>query len=719
MNTFETHPKPLKLLLTQIHNGELALPDFQRDFVWEPGAVEELIESIMRAYPAGSLLFLKHSGEGFQVREFEGAPKLKSTMSTSYLVMDGQQRMTSLYQAFFGKGEHIFYLDIRELSESEDVEVAVWHESRKRAERMGLTDIKTQAERLCCPLSVVMTDGFDAWIDEIMDHRAEKGDEAKELRATLRQVNKDWIAPILEYQFPVVTLSSETPLDAVCKMFETLNRRGVKLTVFELLMARSFMNKVSLRQLWDEAQEKYSVFEEFGIDPYYILQTISLLEGKSLKRKEILDMRPDTIMSQWEKATSSLADVITFLRRNAGVLSPSILPYNTMLIPLAAAWAKTTDTKGPAEATRRDKFKTWFWSSVFSQAYEKGPTSRAVADFKDLVRWIGGEDRLPFGVRTLFFNPELFADITPKQRALYRGTLALVCSNGALDFHKAEPLTFDYLESNKVDDHHVFPQAYLKKQGEDEAMNCVLNRTLIDKKTNIRISDKAPSRYLAEIEKEVGKDKLERILASHILPSSELHGDDFESFMKERAKMLFERLKAQVGRDIPLAPVAYIEANDEIDDEGDDDRTNPREKFDPALINAHPETLLDGLPKETEELFIKFTKVLSDKVPNVWFKSNQTKVVFWSPEKVFLTVRLSKSGLHFTTYTDGKALKDVSPIVQKDRGGELWGRIKLKRVEDVNRVVETLLESHQRLQTAVKEGRPTAWWAMTRKERAA
>ncbi len=717
MNIFETHPKPLKLLLTQIHNGELALPDFQRDFVWEPGAVEELIESIMRAYPAGSLLFLKHSGEGFQVREFEGAPKLKSAMSTSYLVLDGQQRLTSLFQAFFGKGEHVFYLDIRELSETEDIEAAVWHESRKRAERMDLMDIQTQAERLFCPLSVVMTDGFDSWIDEIMDHRVEKGDEAKELRATLRQVNKDWIAPILEYQFPVVTLSSETPIDAVCKMFETLNRRGVKLTVFELLMARSFMNKVSLRQLWDEAQEKYPVFEEFNIDPYYVLQTVSLLEGRTLKRKEILDIRPNTIMSHWEKATSSLAEVITFLRRNAGVLSPSILPYNTMLIPLAAAWAKTSDIKGPAEASRRDKFKTWFWASVFSQAYEKAPASRAVADFKDLVRWIAGEDRLPFGVRTLYFNPEMFTDITPKQRALYRGTIALVCSNGVLDFHKAEPLTFDYLQANKVDDHHVFPQGYLKVRGEDEWMNCVLNRTLIDKKTNIRISNKAPSRYLAEIETEVGKEKMEKILSSHILPSSELRGDDFESFMIERAKMLFERLKAQVGRDIPLAQVAYVETHDEIDEEGEDDRMIPREKFDPTSINAYPADLLDGLPKETEELFIRFTESLSAKAPNVWFKSNQTKVVFWSPNKVFCSVRLSKSGLHFTTYTDGKDLKDVSPIVQKDRGGELWGRIKLRRLEDLSRVVETLLESHKRLQIAVKEGRPTAWWAMTRKDR--
>jgi hypothetical protein len=718
MNTFETHPKPLKLLLTQIHNGELALPDFQRDFVWEPGAVEELIESIMRQYPAGSLLFLKHAGEGFQVREFEGAPKLKSAMSTSYLVMDGQQRMTSLYQAYFGKGEHLFFLDIKELSENADIEAAVWHESRKRAERQSLTDIKVQAERLCCPLSVVMTDGFDGWIDEIMEHRPEKGDAAKELRATLRQVNKDWIAPILEYQFPVVTLAPETSLDAVCKMFETLNRRGVKLTVFELLMARSFMNNVSLRQFWDEALEKHQVFQEFGIDPYYVLQTISLLAGKSLKRKEILEMSPELLMEYWASATTGLAEAIQFLRRNTGVLSPNLLPYNTMLIPMAAAWAKTSDIKGPAEASRRDKFKTWFWSSVFSQAYEKGPTSRAVADYKDLCKWIGGEEKVPYGVRVLHFNPDLFSDITPKQRALYRGTLALSVTNGALDFHKSETLTFDYLESNKVDDHHVFPQDYLKKRGEDEFMNCVLNKTLIDKKTNIRISNKAPSKYLKEIEKEVGKDKLEKILASHILPSSELHGDDFDSFMKARAKMLFGKLKEQVGREIPLSPVAYVESVDAIDEE-DDNRSNPREKYDATVINAKPIELLEGLPKETEDLFNSFTAKLQAKAKDVWWKSNQNKVVFWAPEKVFLSSRLSTTGLHFTVFTDGKPIKDVTPIVQKDRGGELWGRVKLKRIEDIDRVLETVLESHQRLQAAHKESRPTSWWAMSKKDKAA
>jgi hypothetical protein len=718
MSSFETHPKSLKFLLNQIHNGELALPDFQRDFVWEPSAVEELIESIMRAYPAGSLLFLKHSGEGFQVREFEGAPGLKSAIQTSYLVMDGQQRMTSLYQAFYGKGEHLFFLSVEELAENEDVETAVWHESRKRAERLKLDDIKVQAEKLFCPLRVIMTEGFDAWIDEIMDHRPEKGDQAKELRTMLRQVNKDWISKILDYQFPVIFLAADTPMDAVCKMFETLNRRGVKLTVFELLMARSFMNNVSLRQLWDKANEDFPVFEEFNIDPYYILQTISLLVGKTLKRKEILDMEPEVLNQNWKAATEGMAEAIHFLRRNAGILSQNLLPYHTMLIPMAATWARTKSTKGPAETSRRDKIKTWFWASVFCQAYEKGPTSRAVSDFKDLNKWIAGEEVLPWGVRTLHFNPDLFKDITPKQRALYRGTLALSLANRALDFHKAEPLTFDYLDANKVDDHHIFPQAFLRRQNEDDFANCVLNKTLIDKITNIRISDKAPSKYLKEIEKEVGQGRLEQILASHLIPSEELRADDFESFLQRRAKMLFEELKTQVGREIPTTPVAYVEESEEQFEE-EEEKSNPRERHDPKVVNALPVELLQNHPKAMEELFVAFTERLLEAIPSAWWKSSKSRVAFWSPEKNLFRIRISKSLLHFTIFTDGKPLDLTTPIVQRDRGGELWGRFKVRTIADISAAMPTILESHRRLLKAIEERRPTSWWAMASKNKEA
>ena len=716
MSTFDTNPKALKLLLTQIHHGELALPDFQRNFVWDPGAIEELIESIMRNYPAGSLLFLKHSGEGFQVREFEGAPSLKSQNGTSYLVLDGQQRMTSLYQAFFGKGEHRFFLDIKELMESDDVESAVWHESEKKCQRQGLLQLEVQSEKLICPLQVVMGEGFDSWVDSIIDLRPEKGESLKELKAQLREVNKTCIQPILEYQFPVITLNDKTPLDAVCKMFETLNRRGVKLTVFELLMARSFANGVSLRQLWEKTLLEHEVFEQFEVDPYYILQIINLLNGGSIKRKDILDMNTSVVSEKWVLATNALSESIEFLRKHCGVLSLNLLPYNTMLVPMAAVWAKTSNIKGPQESARRKKFSQWFWSSVFAQMYEKGPTSRAVRDYKELESWILNGEKEPYALRVLHFNSEMFQEITPKQRALYAGTMALVVTHGALDFHKSEKLTFDYLVKNKVDDHHVFPQNYLGKSADKEKVNCVLNRTLIDKKTNIRISDKAPSIYVEEIEKEVGEKELRQILDSHLISLEHLENDDFEAFIRDRAKMLMNELREKMERDIPSAPIMAIDEDSEIDE--DDERSNPKDRYDKALINAHPTELLQELPSEIQELFKAFSQRLQQDIPDAWWKANTRKVVFWSPGKAFLTCRISRSGLHFVIFTNDQPMEGVDPIQQKDDGGKLWGRIKLKSIADLDAVMKSVLDSHGRIGSAIKNGRATGWWALVSKEKA-
>src|SRR6266849_1891199 len=90
--------EPLKFLLQMIHNRTTALPDFQRDFVWDPAATDELIESIISNFPAGTLLRIKNGQHLiFQPREFEGAPKLNGT-KPAYLILDGQQRLTSLYQ---------------------------------------------------------------------------------------------------------------------------------------------------------------------------------------------------------------------------------------------------------------------------------------------------------------------------------------------------------------------------------------------------------------------------------------------------------------------------------------------------------------------------------------------------------------------------------------------------------------------------------------------
>src|SRR6188768_2389039 len=127
MSLFEdTNPRELKELLGQIHKREAALPDFQRDFVWDPSATQELIVSIASNYPAGSLLRIRNTHNLFASREFQGAPPLGGHHAT-YLVLDGQQRLTSLYQAFFGVGEHRYFLNLGKLTDGADFEEAIFH----------------------------------------------------------------------------------------------------------------------------------------------------------------------------------------------------------------------------------------------------------------------------------------------------------------------------------------------------------------------------------------------------------------------------------------------------------------------------------------------------------------------------------------------------------------------------------------------------------------
>lgn len=127
MSLFEdTNPRALKDLLAEIHNRWMALPDFQRDFVWEPGATQELIVSIANNYPAGSILRVRDAKRVFAAREFEGAPPLDGTKHT-FLVLDGQQRLTSLYQAFYGVGEHRYFLNLGMLESGSDFEEAIFH----------------------------------------------------------------------------------------------------------------------------------------------------------------------------------------------------------------------------------------------------------------------------------------------------------------------------------------------------------------------------------------------------------------------------------------------------------------------------------------------------------------------------------------------------------------------------------------------------------------
>jgi len=549
---FYPSSEKLKYLLESIHQREIALPDFQRDFVWDPRETEELIESICQNFPAGSLLRIKNSaGFYFAPREFFGAPPLDGH-APSYLILDGQQRLTSLYQAFYGVGNHRYFIDLQGIIDGQDLEDCVFYLRRNEAKKHYGT-IDQQAKGLVFPFQNLFGDagGLESWLDQVLELSQKSDPDKKLLKQRLRETRKQWLVPAEDYEFPMVSLSENTSASAVCTIFETLNRTGVKLSVFDLLAARFWPEEVRLRDLWEQAKKEHQIIGDFEVDPYYLLQAVALVAAKtapSCKRKDVLAMTVDQIKSGWNVVVQGLAETLKILRNDCGVVLPQWLPYNTILIPSAAILATTTKAKGPDVGAIRNKVMRWFWCSVFGQAYEKAPNSQAVKDFTELRSWFAGGPP-PQSVSQFSFDVSLLRNTTPRQRAVYRGVIALVLRNGARDFHTADPMTAATIVQRKIEDHHLFPQAFLAERFPDVTStlrDCVLNRTLIDKETNGRIWKRAPSDYLAEIEKPVKQKGLESILRSHLLPAtaaSSFRQDRFEDFLKDREQLIATQLK--------------------------------------------------------------------------------------------------------------------------------------------------------------------------------
>lgn len=564
MNLFEdTNPKKLRDLLGEINSRTTALPDFQRDFVWDPSATQELIVSIANNYPAGSLLRVRDKNKAFAAREFEGAPPLNGHTHT-FLVLDGQQRLTSLYQAFYGVGDHRYYLDIGKLLNGADFEEAIFHLRSGIKWVKEHEEAKAQEKDRMIPLSILKS-GSGAFLEWIFDYTNSLSDDQKvPTQKALKKINDAWLKVIDEYQFPVVTLSDEVKPDALCTIFETLNRTGVKLSVFELLTARFWPQNVNLRNLWDAAVEKYPIIKEYEVDPYYFLQAISLASRPtpSCKRSEVLALKASEINEWWDRVVEGFGTGLKILRDDCRVVTAKWLPYQTLITPLAAVLAKLDRTNTPEFGARREQLKRWFWCAVFGQQYESSPNSQSAKDFSELISWLKGGVE-PETVTSLKFDPNTLRDTTPRQRAIYRGTICLVLGSvgGARDFHTQSIITGNLVDQQGIDDHHIFPASYLEKKkgiSESKRRDCVLNRTLIDRTTNQMISDRAPSDYLAQI-KSTLNFPFDAVLKSHSLPvgdDSPLMSDDFEAFLTWRQKELWKEIRRVTG----LKDAAVVEA---------------------------------------------------------------------------------------------------------------------------------------------------------------
>lgn len=559
----DTNAHELRTLLEEVHNGVSVLPEFQRDFVWDPAAVAELILSVASNFPAGSILRIRNSKAYFASRGFDGAPPPKST--PTFLVLDGQQRQTSLYQAFYGVGPNRFFIDIGKLMAGDDLEDALFH---CRADKLPATRLlpkddsaqarasalAKQAEALVFPLGSLRgsLDAFNTWKGEIIKHRPEREDAVAlmNLFTKLDEVASRWIAPVHAYRFPVVTLSDQTSAEAICTIFETLNRTGVKLSPFELLTARFFPQNINLRTLWSDARQRHPIIEEFELDPYVVLQAITLRVTKpiSVKRGALMNLTGDQIRAHWDQTTKALADALTFLREECGVTTPKWLPYGSMLAPLSAVVADhPIAAAGAGAGARRARLKCWFWRASLGQHYESSANRRAELDVEQLPAWFAGGPP-PESITSFRFDPADLEQITPRQRATYRALMCLVMAGGARDFHSNQRMSAALMRANGVDDHHLFPLDFLgekNRRSPNPRNDNILNRTLIDAGTNRSIGANSPAVYLALIDGPQGRSQVDEILASHGIAGvacEALRAASFDAFLDARRAFFEQRI---------------------------------------------------------------------------------------------------------------------------------------------------------------------------------
>jgi len=543
--TISADTRDLDYLLAQIKNGDLAVPAFQRSFVWDPSATRELLVSIASSFPAGNLLFLRGGDAIFSPRAVEGAPELRP-QGAELLVLDGQQRLTSLYQALRGVGTHRYFLDIGALMRGTPLDDAthVYRNDRAKA----WESIDRQAQDLMFPFA--RCDDFLTWKDDVIHRRQKDGittaDGMGTLSRYLNLVHERVISPVRNYKFPVTTLGSDTPTDAVLTIFETLNRTGLKLTVFELVTARVFMH-FKLRDAWNEALTKYPILaaDSFEIDPYYILQTIALRMKRVPQRGIVVALEVDALKEHWDEAVLGMDSALRMLRNECGVLTPRFLPYAPMLPTIAAAWADVRSATGAEIGAAKLKLQRWFWCASFAGEYDSSANSQAASDVPALRDWLTGGAE-PTVVAGFEFDPREWLKTTVRQRGLYRATMALMARSRPLDFHSVAPLTEETIKKEQVDDHHIFPSAYLQQAGETDVADTVLNHTYIDHTTNITIGKRSPSEYLGDVEQHLGAD-LPRVLASHTLPPDRdgaLWRNDYKGFLEWRLLRLSAELEA-------------------------------------------------------------------------------------------------------------------------------------------------------------------------------
>ena len=557
-NGIETNKLHLDDVLREIENGKMQLPDFQRSWVWKDGQIKSLLASVSLGIPIGTLLTIE-ADDQLGHRPFIGT-ELEESSVPKTLVLDGQQRLTALFQACMsgrpvttesrsGSTQRHYYFDMKKCIEESDREECVFSETISRPK---YNDPARQYQDEVFPVGMVFHSR--QWRDDYLEYHSHS-----ESKRQLVDQFDDLVARNFDrYQMPEVRMSS-IELEVIAITFEKTNDQGTRLHGFDIITAKMTREGLNLREEWERQTRALSAEPVLAkVDETHYLKAITLLathagsKRVSARRKDMLSLKRHDYDTYCDGITQGFISAAALLKE-IGISKPKELVHVPQAIVMAAVYAHC-DERETNTVNARQTIEKWYWTTLLNESYGGRTTDEQLAqDFLELVRRLTGRSPAPWSsfIGRRPFNADRL--LSGRQNGLTVAVQSMLQQkHEPRDWITGRPIRM--IADNKVEMHHVFPKRWCKNNNIDEGQReGVANLSLIDAETNKIIGGKAPSAYLKDLQVRAGNisdAQMDGILESHLIPAKELRNDDFGAFHKKRAALLKNMVAEAIGTEM-------------------------------------------------------------------------------------------------------------------------------------------------------------------------
>jgi len=522
-------------LISEIQKGQIKIPKFQRDFVWSIEKTAKLLDSILKGYPIGTFILWETNERLNDIKNI-GNLDLKSAPDGDKIeyVLDGQQRITSLYAAYLGaqiqkEGEKKItdytkiYVDLEKDIDDNDEQIIT--NEKPIGLSISLNKILNSLE-------------FD---DEIED------DYERETRKKIRKYAQTFST----YDFSTIVLRKED-IDSAIEVFTRINTGGQTLTLFEIMSAKTYdeVQKFDMQDRFQKLIKELEVSKYNTISSSVLLNILGLVlsKNKECKRKIILQLDKQQIINVWDDVLSALKDSIDYFRSVYRIPVSTLLPYDSLLVPFSYFFYYQKEKPKGNQIKYLEEF---FWRMSLSFRYSSSSESKLAQDIKRIDLILKGERPNYDEVKVFLSSPEDLIETNFSAGNSYcKAVLCLLAYYEPKDFQDNGKVILDnsWLKmANSRNYHHFFPKSFLKKKGIGNA-NSLMNITLVGADLNKRkIRAKAPSIYMQDFLDE--NDELPNSIKSHLIEDIEEFGifsDDYSVFLEKRAKVIFTALQNRI-----------------------------------------------------------------------------------------------------------------------------------------------------------------------------